>query len=76
MPYTTVKSSNRRIHYFDTKDAEPDRGNGKPSIIMIHGLGSSQNYYMPVIPELPSNRCIALDTYGVAPRDRSRPVKL
>lgn len=33
---------------------------------MIHGLGSSQNYYMPVIPHLQEYRCIALDSYGAA----------
>lgn len=40
--------------------------NGLP-IILIHGLGSSQNYYLPVLPTLQSShRCIALDTYGAA----------
>jgi len=64
MPYATVNS--HRVHLTDTKAAEADRGHGKPPILMIHGLGSSQNYYMPVIPYLDKYRCIALDTYGAA----------
>lgn len=64
MPFITA--NDHRIHYFDTKDAQPDRGQGKPPVIMIHGLGSSQNYYMAVIPEVAEYRCVALDTYGAA----------
>ncbi|KAK4542363.1 hypothetical protein LTR36_006819 [Oleoguttula mirabilis] len=64
MPFATVNS--HEIHFVDTYDTEPQRGNGKPSILMIHGLGSSSNYYMPIIPYLTSYRCVALDTYGAA----------
>lgn len=64
MPYATV--NNHRIHFTDTQQSEPERGNGKPPIVMIHGLGSSQNYYMAVIPCLPAYHCIALDSYGAA----------
>lgn len=69
MPYATVNT--HRIHYFDTHDAEPDRGNEKPPIFMIHGLGSSQNFYMSVISGLPEYRCVAIDSYGAA-RSRSK----
>jgi pimeloyl-ACP methyl ester carboxylesterase len=75
MPYATVNPNGHRIHYHDTKDVEPERGSGKPPILMIHGLGSSQNYYMPVIGHLPQYRCIALDTYGAA-RSKSQGEKL
>ncbi|KAK5110245.1 hypothetical protein LTR85_001304 [Meristemomyces frigidus] len=64
MPYATVNS--HRIYFTDTQDSEGQRGNGKPPILMIHGLGSSSSYYMPVIPHLPDYRCLALDTYGAA----------
>lgn len=64
MPYITVNK--HRLNYFDTQDANPDQGKGRPPVIMIHGLGSSQNYYMSVIPEVTDNRCIAMDTYGAA----------
>lgn len=64
MPYAQLKT--HRIHYTDTNDAESQRGSNKPPIVMVHGLGSSQNFYMPVIPLLPNYRCIALDTYGAA----------
>ena len=69
MPYAQLQT--HRVHYTDTKDVEPQRGNGKPPIMMIHGLGSSQNYYMPVIPHLTDHRCIAMDTYGAA-RSKSK----
>lgn len=64
MPYATVNG--HRIHFTDTKDASAKRGDGKPPLLMIHGLGSSQNFYMPVIPHLSEYRCIALDTFGAA----------
>ncbi|EMD00067.1 hypothetical protein BAUCODRAFT_64026 [Baudoinia panamericana UAMH 10762] len=64
MPYATINA--HRINYYDTTDSEPNRGSGHAPILMIHGLGSSQNYYLPVIAYLPTYRCIALDTYGAA----------
>lgn len=63
MPYTTTKQGHR-VHYFDTKEIDNDRGSDKTPLIMIHGLGSSQNYYMSVISELSGHRCVAMDTYG------------
>lgn len=62
MPFVEVHD--HRIHYHDTAVQAPERGRGKPPILMIHGLGSTQNYYMPVIPRLDEYRCIAMDTYG------------
>ena len=64
MPYATVNS--HRIHYYDSKDVDSNQGGNRPPVIMIHGLGSSQNYYMPVVSELHEYRCIAMDTYGAA----------
>jgi len=62
MPFLQAKS--HRLHY---ADSHPD---GPPSgftFVFIHGLGSSQNYYYPVIPYLTeTHRCITLDTYGSA----------
>lgn len=71
MPFATVKPSTHTLHYFDTIATEPDRGKGRPSLVLIHGLGSSQNYYMPIIPKLQNYRCIALDSYG-AGRSKSQ----
>jgi pimeloyl-ACP methyl ester carboxylesterase len=35
------------------------------TVILIHGLGSSSSYFLPVIPHLlPSIRCIAVDIAG------------
>ncbi|KAK4891466.1 hypothetical protein LTR27_009961 [Elasticomyces elasticus] len=65
MPYASL-STGHRVHYHDTNQSEPDRGGDRPPIIMIHGLGSSQDFYMPVIPYLSDYRCVALDSYGAA----------
>jgi len=70
MPYATL-STGHKVHYFDTKLSESDRGHDSPPMIMIHGLGSSQNFYTPVIPLLKDYRCIALDSYGAA-RSKSK----
>lgn len=44
--------------------------------MMIHGLGSSQNYWMPIISQISSkHRCIALDNYG-AGRSKSKGEKV
>ena len=62
MPTVTV--NNHQIYYADTHpDGAPATGQ---TIIFIHGLGSSQNYYFPVLPYLSNHRCITLDTYGSA----------
>jgi pimeloyl-ACP methyl ester carboxylesterase len=62
MPYATV--NNHKIHYFDSTVLHKPQ-NDKIPILMIHGLGSSQNYWMPVISQIsPKFRCIALDSYG------------
>jgi pimeloyl-ACP methyl ester carboxylesterase len=73
MPYATIKD--RQIHYFDSSVLHQAHHEQFP-ILMIHGLGSSQNYWMPVISQLaPKFRCIALDSYG-AGRSKSKGEKL
>lgn len=54
----------KKIHYTDlppANDASP-----RETFVLVHGLGSSQNYYAPIIPMLTaqSYRCIALDSSG------------
>ena len=73
MPFATVKS--HKLHYFDSASSQQSQ-HGKPTIIMIHGLGSSQNYWMPVVSQLSAKyRCVALDSYG-AGRSKSQGEKL
>ncbi|KAK5442029.1 hypothetical protein LTS15_011076 [Exophiala xenobiotica] len=60
MPFATVNS--HALHYTDIAPSE-----NKPSpitLIFVHGLGSTQNYYFPVFPYLTSYRCIIFDNYG------------
>ncbi|PWY91083.1 alpha/beta-hydrolase [Aspergillus heteromorphus CBS 117.55] len=68
MPTVTV--NNHQIHYADSHpDGAPaDSDSHAHTFIFIHGLGSSQNYYFPILPYLTSqsHRCITLDTYGAA----------
>ncbi|CAI7591986.1 unnamed protein product [Penicillium manginii] len=63
MPF--VQANRHRLNYADSHpDGSPANGH---TIIFIHGLGSSQNYYYPVIPHLTEkHRCITVDTYGAA----------
>jgi pimeloyl-ACP methyl ester carboxylesterase len=62
MPYLTVNS--HKIHYFDSWDPNAQLIAPKLSILLIHGLGSTQNYYFPLLPSLNQHRCITLDNYG------------
>ncbi|KAI7248038.1 hypothetical protein KC343_g9488 [Hortaea werneckii] len=66
MPFATI--NDHVLHY---ADSATEQSNGKPPIVMVHGLGSSQNFYMPVIAKLQGYRCVAMDTYG-AGRSRSK----
>ncbi|OJJ03560.1 hypothetical protein ASPVEDRAFT_53937 [Aspergillus versicolor CBS 583.65] len=61
MPFISV--NNHQLHYADSHpDGAPAGG---LTFFFIHGLGSSQNYYLPVLPFLtPKHRCITADTYG------------
>ncbi|KAJ0420046.1 alpha/beta-hydrolase [Aspergillus carlsbadensis] len=63
MPFLTI--NNHQLHYTDSHPSgAPADGH---TLIFTHGLGSSQNYYFPVLPYLTKNhRCITPDTYGSA----------
>lgn len=61
MPF--LKAGIHTLHYFDSHPAGPPTPTGL-TFIFIHGLGSSQNYYFPVIPALSDHRCLLIDTYG------------
>lgn len=64
MPF--VQAGSHSLHYTDSHPTGPPTSSGL-TFIFVHGLGSSQNYYFPVIPHLtPSHRCITIDTYGAA----------
>lgn len=64
MPFAEVNG--HRIQYVESTDVGYKVQDGKLPIVCIHGLGSSQNYYMPVIPYLDGHRVVALSTYGAA----------
>ncbi|KAA8647290.1 hypothetical protein EYZ11_009436 [Aspergillus tanneri] len=63
MPFVAAKG--HQLHYADSHpDGAPENG---LTFVFIHGLGSSQNYYFPILPYLtPHHRCITFDTYGSA----------
>ena len=58
-----VEVNNHKLHYADSHpQGAPEKG---LTFVFVHGLGSSQNFYFPVIPYLTSkHRCITVDTYG------------
>lgn len=61
MPF--IEYADKRLHYADSHPQGPPEGG--LTFICIHGLGSSQNYYFPILPHLnKKHRCIAIDTYG------------
>jgi pimeloyl-ACP methyl ester carboxylesterase len=59
MPFITVNG--KRLNYADTKPEAPD---AIYTIIFVHGLGSTQNYFFPILPHLTDYRCITFDNYG------------
>ncbi|KAL2803201.1 alpha/beta hydrolase [Aspergillus granulosus] len=63
MPFLSI--NNHQLHYTDSHPSGAPPGGH--TLIFTHGLGSSQNYYFPVLPYLTKNhRCITPDTYGSA----------
>lgn len=62
MPY--LQLGYKRIHYTDSKP--PNDNPPRETLILTHGLGSTQNYYASILPALTSAnfRCIAFDTTG------------
>jgi pimeloyl-ACP methyl ester carboxylesterase len=64
MPY--VQAGSHSLHYSDSHPLGAPTPSGQ-TIIFVHGLGSSQNYYFPILPHLTQeHRCITIDTYGAA----------
>jgi pimeloyl-ACP methyl ester carboxylesterase len=60
MPFTTI--NNHKIHYTDL----PPTSGSSPvqTLIFIHGLGSTQNYFFPILPFLNTkHRCILFDNH-------------
>lgn len=69
MPFLTI--GYKRLHYSDHPATTPDgltQTTPRETIILHHGLGSSQNFYAPIIPQLTRAglRAIAFDTTGAA----------
>lgn len=59
MPFAKIDS--KELHYTDSQTAS---GHSPLTLIFIHGLGSTQNYYQPILPYLSAYRCITFDNYG------------
>lgn len=64
MPFATV--NRHRVQYVESSDLGYKVQGTKLPIVCIHGLGSSQNYYVPVFPYLEGHRVVALTTYGAS----------
>lgn len=59
MPF--AKIDGRDLHYADTPPTVA--GAGVP-VVLVHGLGSTQNYYGPILPYLSHHRCVRFDNYA------------
>ncbi|KAK8183146.1 3-oxoadipate enol-lactone hydrolase [Phyllosticta capitalensis] len=68
MPWLTVRY--KRLHYTDFPPTDSSSSSSTPreTFILHHGLGSSQNFYTPLVPALTAAgfRVIAFDTTGAA----------
>jgi pimeloyl-ACP methyl ester carboxylesterase len=60
MPFADINGHS--LHYTDI--APLGSSEAAHTIIFVHGLGSTQNYYFPIFPYLTSFRCILFDNYG------------
>ncbi|PVH97210.1 alpha/beta-hydrolase [Periconia macrospinosa] len=62
MPFLQINGY-KRIHYTDLK---PEKDGARETFIFVHGLGSSQDYYLAVAEGLRSHnfRCIIFDSTG------------
>lgn len=60
MPF--AKIDGHQIHY--AAYAPANVNSQTLSIIFIHGLGSTQNFYGPIMPYLHKYRCITFDNYA------------
>ncbi|EKG17745.1 Alpha/beta hydrolase fold-1 [Macrophomina phaseolina MS6] len=67
MPFLTI--GYKRLHYTDYAPASSDSASSSPprsTLILHHGLGSSQNFYAPIVPALTQagHRVITFDATG------------
>lgn len=60
MPFATVNGHS--LHYTDIPPSSDTPS--QYTLIFVHGLGSTQNYYFPILSYLTSHRCILFDNYG------------
>lgn len=72
MPFTTI--NNHRIHYLEASDLGYSVDTKLP-IVLVHGLGSSENYYVPILEQLSGHRVVIPSTYG-AGQSKSQGEKL
>lgn len=62
MPFATING--HRIHYLESTDLGYQADASKLPIVLVHGLGSSENYYVPILDELAGHRVVIPSTYG------------
>lgn len=60
MPFANIEG--RQIHY--TVYEPENAASPAQTLIFVHGLGSTQNYYAPIVPFLSKYRCITFDNYA------------
>ncbi|KAK6064262.1 fumarylacetoacetate hydrolase [Seiridium cupressi] len=65
MPFLSVRG--KSIYYSSASLGQEQASSGS-TILFIHGLGSSNSFYAPIIPSLVAagHKCVAFDTHGSA----------
>ncbi|RMZ78378.1 hypothetical protein DV738_g3940, partial [Chaetothyriales sp. CBS 135597] len=71
MPFATINQ--HQLHYTDfpatsspTSPSSSSSSSSSPTLIFVHGLGSSQNFFYPILPYLAAYRRIVFDNYNAA----------
>lgn len=60
MPFSKIEG--RDLHYTEYKSSSDQASS--LSIIFVHGLGSTQNYFGPILPYLTKFHCVVFDNYA------------
>ena len=60
MPFAKINS--HILHYTDVPPENKQQP--KQTIIFVHGLGSTQNYFFPILPHLTEYRSVIYDNYN------------
>ncbi|KAK5993050.1 hypothetical protein PT974_06477 [Cladobotryum mycophilum] len=67
MPFLSIQNGERKLYYTSSSTPETLRDGSRPTLVFVHGLGSSSSFFAPIIPAITAAgyACLALDTHGM-----------